>query len=263
MIKIPKPKYVGVPVLYCPDGNKKIVSRISIRVECIGSPKQRTFITYWHSDGDDTEMGLPEECLSDDRHNLKPVDWYKNNLSDYTSHKPLIKLMPKYKIDDFVQLIESKTEFGFRIKSIDILIRKVEWPVGEVTILYGSSSPSRRLSGSESFTMYPQEILRKSIPNNNPIISNPKNQIKMNEKKPNASQTLGQKRVKAEFNPAKNDLVDQIKNKTAELIDLLESMRVAGTTAQQTHAEKHRVISIAQTEFEGACHFAVKACFTD
>lgn len=31
------------------------------------------------------------------------------------------------------------------------------------------------------------------------------------------SQTLGQKRVKAEFNPAKNDLVDQLKNKSAEL----------------------------------------------
>lgn len=31
--------------------------------------------------------------------------------------------------------------------------------------------------------------------------------------------TLGQKRVKADFNPAKNDLVDQIKNKSAELID--------------------------------------------
>ncbi len=70
-------------------------------------------------------------------------------------------------------------------------------------------------------------------------------------------QTLGQKRVKAEFNPEKNELVDQIKNKSAELIDLCELMRTEGITG-----EKHRVISIAQTEIESACHFAVKANFT-
>lgn len=77
------------------------------------------------------------------------------------------------------------------------------------------------------------------------------------------SQTLGQRRVKAEFDPAKNDLVDQIKNKSAELIDLIDSMRVAGSIAQKEHAEKHRLISIAQTEIETACMYAVKANFTE
>lgn len=77
------------------------------------------------------------------------------------------------------------------------------------------------------------------------------------------SQTLGQKRVKAEFNPAKNDLVDQIKNKSAELIDLLESMRESGSQAEKLSGEKHRLIAIAQTEIETGCMFAVKACFTD
>ena len=38
-------------------------------------------------------------------------------------------------------------------------------------------------------------------------------------------QTLGQRRVKADFNPSKTDLVDQIKNKSAELIDLVEQLR--------------------------------------
>ncbi len=75
--------------------------------------------------------------------------------------------------------------------------------------------------------------------------------------------TLGQKRVKAEFNPAKNDLVDQIKNKSAELIDLVEQLRVAGSEAQKVHGEKHRLISLAQTEFESGAMWAVKACFTD
>lgn len=70
-------------------------------------------------------------------------------------------------------------------------------------------------------------------------------------------QTLGQRRVKAEFNPAKNDLVDQIKNKSAELIDLCEQLK-----APNSSSEKHRVTSLAQTYIETACMYAVKACFT-
>lgn len=71
-------------------------------------------------------------------------------------------------------------------------------------------------------------------------------------------QTLGQKRVKAEFNPEKNGLIDQLKNKAAELIDLCEQLRTDGCTG-----EKHRVISIAQTEIETACMYAVKANFIE
>jgi len=69
--------------------------------------------------------------------------------------------------------------------------------------------------------------------------------------------TLGQKRVKAEFNPAKNGTVDQIKNKAAELIDLMETLRIEGASG-----ELHRVVSIAQTDIESASHYGVKACFT-
>jgi len=71
------------------------------------------------------------------------------------------------------------------------------------------------------------------------------------------SQTLGQKRVKADFNPAKNGLVDQIKNKSAELIDLCETMRSEGS------GEKQRLISLAQTAYEEAAMWVVKANFTD
>jgi hypothetical protein len=77
------------------------------------------------------------------------------------------------------------------------------------------------------------------------------------------NQTLGQKRVKADFNPDKNNLVDQIKNKSAELIDLLESMRNRGGQAEKVSGEKHRLIAIAQTEIETACMYAVKANFTE
>jgi hypothetical protein len=76
------------------------------------------------------------------------------------------------------------------------------------------------------------------------------------------SQTLGQQRVKAEFNPAKNELVDQIKNKSAELIDLLDSMREEVFKQGMNIGEKHRLISIAQTEIETGCMYAVKACFS-
>jgi hypothetical protein len=71
-------------------------------------------------------------------------------------------------------------------------------------------------------------------------------------------QTLGQKRVKADFNPAKQDTVDQIKNKAAELIDLVETLRTEGCTG-----EKHRLVALAQTAAEEAAMWGVKANFTN
>lgn len=72
------------------------------------------------------------------------------------------------------------------------------------------------------------------------------------------SRTLGQNRVKASFNPSESDMVEIIKNKTAELIDLVEEMRGPSSTG-----ELHRLVSLAQTNFETACMYAVKANFTD
>lgn len=79
-------------------------------------------------------------------------------------------------------------------------------------------------------------------------------------------QTLGQRRVKAEFNPAKNDLVDQIKNKSAELIDLIEKLTIQDSIGNATDVlsgEKLRLIALAQDAYEEAALWAVKACFTD
>lgn len=67
--------------------------------------------------------------------------------------------------------------------------------------------------------------------------------------------TLGQERVGVDFNPSKQELVDIIKSKSAELIDLCEKMRVDASS------EKNRRISLAQTHFETASMFAVKANF--
>lgn len=71
-----------------------------------------------------------------------------------------------------------------------------------------------------------------------------------------SNNSLGSKRVKADFNPAKNDLVDKIKNNCAEVIDLFEELRDEGITS-----EAHRLISIAQTKVETGCMCGVKACF--
>lgn len=73
--------------------------------------------------------------------------------------------------------------------------------------------------------------------------------------------TLGQKRVQAEFNPSKSGTVDQIKNKCAELIDLIETMRK--DQLEKVSGEKHRLIAISQTEIETACMYAVKANFIE
>lgn len=74
------------------------------------------------------------------------------------------------------------------------------------------------------------------------------------------SKTLGESRVRVNFNPSKDSLVDIIKQKTAELIDLFETMRQGadgGTLVLP--GEKARLIALAQTEAESAGTWAVKA----
>lgn len=64
--------------------------------------------------------------------------------------------------------------------------------------------------------------------------------------------TLGQKRVQRNFNPSAKIEVEELKEKYAELIDFLEALR------NETNG---REISIAQTEAETSCMYAVKSLF--
>ena len=64
--------------------------------------------------------------------------------------------------------------------------------------------------------------------------------------------TLGEKRVQRNFNPSANKDVEEIKTKYAEILDLLESKR---------NERNGREISIAQTEAETSCMYAVKSLF--
>ena len=61
--------------------------------------------------------------------------------------------------------------------------------------------------------------------------------------------TIGELRVRTEFNPSQSDVVSQIKQKAAELINLCEDLK----------AKDPRLASLAQTAFEEGAMWAVKA----
>jgi hypothetical protein len=61
-------------------------------------------------------------------------------------------------------------------------------------------------------------------------------------------QTVGERRVRVSFNPDSVDDVSRIKTKTAELIDLVESIK----------AKDPRLAALAQTHYEDAAMWAVK-----
>lgn len=61
--------------------------------------------------------------------------------------------------------------------------------------------------------------------------------------------SIGAQRVRLGFNPSTDSTVDLLKTKTAELIDLCETLK----------AKDGRLASLAQTAYEEACMWAVKA----
>ena len=62
-------------------------------------------------------------------------------------------------------------------------------------------------------------------------------------------QTVGEQRVRTTFNPSQDDTVSQIKQKSAELINLCEELK----------NKDGRLASLAQTAYEEATMWAVKA----
>jgi hypothetical protein len=61
--------------------------------------------------------------------------------------------------------------------------------------------------------------------------------------------TVGETRVRVSFNVSASDVVAQIKQKSAELIDLCETLK----------SKDGRLASLAQTSYEEAAMWAVKA----
>lgn len=67
--------------------------------------------------------------------------------------------------------------------------------------------------------------------------------------------SLGEDRIRIKFNPSDKSDVYVIKAKTAELIDLLDRLRNKGSA----DGEHQRLWSLAQTHYEDAAMWAVKA----
>lgn len=69
--------------------------------------------------------------------------------------------------------------------------------------------------------------------------------------------TKGEFRVGISFNPSNNPMVDQIKAKAAELIDLIET--ISADRESEVGTERARLKALAQTHIEDAAMWAVKA----
>ena len=72
--------------------------------------------------------------------------------------------------------------------------------------------------------------------------------------------SLGAHRVRESFNPSADSVVDKIKRQTADLIDLCEGLRSDRNPVIE--AEQNRLVALAQTAYEEAAMWAVKAATT-
>jgi len=73
------------------------------------------------------------------------------------------------------------------------------------------------------------------------------------EERMSQSKTMGQHRVGVDFNPSHLTVVDEIKQRAADLIDMIDELPNPGND------EITRLKAIAMTEIETGCMYAVKA----
>lgn len=74
--------------------------------------------------------------------------------------------------------------------------------------------------------------------------------------------TLGEARVRTDFNVTNSDLVASIKNKGAELINLIDGLAAPDGFPKEKLGEYVRIKSLAMTEIESGTSWAVKAATT-
>ena len=75
----------------------------------------------------------------------------------------------------------------------------------------------------------------------------------------NKNKTLGEKRVRTDFNTTKSSLVDVLKEKSAELINIINRSSENEEWDEETRGEWKRLKSLAMTSVEEASMWAVKA----
>lgn len=73
--------------------------------------------------------------------------------------------------------------------------------------------------------------------------------------------SVGARRVREDFNPSKDDMVTKLKRYTADLIDLCEDLK-NGAPGSSVSDEQVRLAEFAQTAYEAAAMWAVKAATT-
>lgn len=71
--------------------------------------------------------------------------------------------------------------------------------------------------------------------------------------------TKGHNRVRSGFNPGNLDLVGRIKGQTAALIDICEDLGKSPAVDYPDDSEVRRLVALAQTAYEEAAMWAVKA----
>lgn len=83
----------------------------------------------------------------------------------------------------------------------------------------------------------------------------------MSEQTEERQLTLGEKRVRRNFNPSASAAVEDLKSLQARFIDYLEAVKknVLGEMPEAERGELVRLISLAQTHAEDAAMWAVKA----
>ena len=71
--------------------------------------------------------------------------------------------------------------------------------------------------------------------------------------------SVGERRVRIDFNTTGSTKVDLLKRATAHLIDGLEDLRQDVETSPNKYHDKLRLIALAQTAYEEGAMWAVKA----
>lgn len=74
-----------------------------------------------------------------------------------------------------------------------------------------------------------------------------------------SQKTLGEQRVRTDFNVTGSDVVNQIKTKSAELINLIDGLTAKEGLNGKELGEYVRLKSLAMTDIENGAMWAVKA----
>ena len=73
------------------------------------------------------------------------------------------------------------------------------------------------------------------------------------------TKTLGERRVRIQFNPSNDSFIDVIKQESARLIDLIDRAVPKNDISEEDFKEFKRLQALALTNYEQAAMWAVKA----